>query len=289
MSASYGYSVILPLGWTARQARTVWDGTAGLNYQSNEVDLFTGPASASSFGAAVPWPKGLDAFVTSVIVNDGRFHADTCPATRPQTRTAITIGTTAGVLLVYNCGILINIAVTVQDAVGYRFTFRDSGVTTATDPADRATFLRILHSVRFATTPTRSTFLARVDQICLRAVQAHASHPFPLASFDPEHPDAAQLPAVGTYFARYRGLAQTTSALHGLEPPARDATAWRALLGDVDRINANAQRQIAAARAKDVTTFVATFHAGQRLTDQLNAAGEDFGFVPSSACGQVFG
>jgi hypothetical protein len=134
-----------------------------------------------------------------------------------------------------------------------------------------------------------TAFVAAVGQACARAVAAHDGHPFPLQGFDPEHPGADELPAVGNYFARYGGLPQTMAALHRLTPPAADAAAWSKLLELADQVSANAQRQIGAARAKDVTTFVRTVHTATRLSDELDTAGTRFGFTSESQCGKVFG
>lgn len=138
-------------------------------------------------------------------------------------------------------------------------------------------------------TTTRAAFAARVDAVCAPAVRRHAGHPFPVPGFDPEHPDPAQLPAVGDYFARYGGLAETTHALHALTPPAAAGPDWRSLLTVADRMVANAQRQIAAAEARDTETFVQTVHTAPDLVDQLNAAAKRLGFRSTSPCAQVFG
>jgi hypothetical protein len=134
-----------------------------------------------------------------------------------------------------------------------------------------------------------AAFVAKVNGVCQRAVDAHRGHDFPLLRFDPMHPDPTQLPEVGDYFDKYGGLPATDSALHRLTPPATDAGRWHALLRLADRSAANVQRQIAAARARDVTTFVETVHEVQRLTPQIDAAGSRFGFQNGSACGKVFG
>jgi hypothetical protein len=134
-----------------------------------------------------------------------------------------------------------------------------------------------------------ASFIATVEQVCARAVAAHAGHAFPLANFDPENPRPSQLPVVGDYFAQYGGLPQTTTALHALTPPAADATAWNALLDLADQISANAQRQIAAAQASDVSSFIQTVATAKQLTTAINSAGAQFGFSQESACGQVFG
>lgn len=136
---------------------------------------------------------------------------------------------------------------------------------------------------------SHAAFLASVNQICGRAVAAHAGHPFPLTDFDPEHPKPQQLPMVGNYFARYGGLLQITVGLHKLTPPASDAPAWHRLLSDADLLRDNAERQIAAARAQDVATFVTTVHIAARLTGELDNDGARFGFTGTSTCSQVFG
>ena len=132
-------------------------------------------------------------------------------------------------------------------------------------------------------------FLAAVDQVCARAVSAHAGHSFPVPGFDPEHPEPNQLPNVADYFARYGGLPETTTALHELTPPTADAAAWQGLLHDADLMTTNSQRQILAARARNVTTFVQTVRNSNSLMTEIDKTGARFGFTPGSACRQVFG
>jgi hypothetical protein len=108
-------------------------------------------------------------------------------------------------------------------------------------------------------------------------------------NFDPERPDPAQLPAVGDYFARYGALAETTHALHALTPPAAVSRDWRNLLAIADRMVANSQRQIDAARARDTETFVQTVHVSTDLVGQLNVVAKRIGIRRTSPCAQVFG
>jgi len=69
----------------------------------------------------------------------------------------------------------------------------------------------------------------------------------------------------------------------------RSTSAWRELLSTADQMTANAQRQIAAARAR-IATFVQTVHTANRLSASINASGARLGFTSeSAACGQVFG
>ena len=62
----------------------------------------------------------LPRYTSALIADNFRYHGDTCPA-KPEVREAITIGGGTGVLLSYNCGILINLAAAVRDGVGYQF------------------------------------------------------------------------------------------------------------------------------------------------------------------------
>jgi hypothetical protein len=79
---------------------------------------------------------------------NARYHGDTCPR-RPSTEKEISVGGSPGVLLEYNCGILINIAGTVRHGVGYWFAFRYLSVHAASDPAGHAAFVEIRRSVEF--------------------------------------------------------------------------------------------------------------------------------------------
>lgn len=147
-SRTYGYSLVLPALWAAIPAQKTWNGRAPLSSDSDEVDQFPGTYNASSWAVAAPSTQNLAAYTASMIATTTRDHGDTCPA-KPDTRTEITVGGGPGILLEYNCGILINLAAAVHRGVGYQFGFRDPTVSAASDPADHATFLGILTSVRF--------------------------------------------------------------------------------------------------------------------------------------------
>jgi len=148
-SARYGYTLTPPAQWSTVQAAYKWDHRSGLTIESLEVDKFiSGVTGRGAFAVARRWHGDLAAYTTFLIAWTHRTHGDTCPP-KPDTRNPVTIGGRPGVLLAYNCGILINIAATVQHGVGYQFVFRDSGVSAASDPADHAAFLQILRSVQF--------------------------------------------------------------------------------------------------------------------------------------------
>jgi hypothetical protein len=146
-STIYGYSVTIPAGWIAAAAFIPWDGTRQPGPDA-DVDKFAGPGQLSAFGFAGPFEGGLAAFVTDRIAANARDHADTCPHRRPDINEPLQIGGRRWVLLGWNCGVLINQALTVRAGIAYAFTFRDLGVDGATDPADRALFESILDSVQ---------------------------------------------------------------------------------------------------------------------------------------------
>ena len=140
----------LPAGWTVIPASAKWDGKASLSSISAEVDQFIGPSSATASGVAVPYGKKLADYVTELIAWTYKYHGDTCRA-KPESQTPIKVGGAVGVLVQWNCGILINYAVTVRNGIAYQFLLRDEAVQAASDPADNATFLSLLGSVKFPT------------------------------------------------------------------------------------------------------------------------------------------
>lgn len=149
LSATYGYTVKPPAHWTSVQASRKWDGRSGLDIDSSQVDQFRSPLADPVFWAvATHWQQSLEAFTSYAISWTSSFHGDSCTA-QPSSRSPITVGGQQGVLLAYDCGVLINYAVTVHNGVGYWFLFKDDAVQAATDPTDHATFLRVLNSVQF--------------------------------------------------------------------------------------------------------------------------------------------
>jgi hypothetical protein len=152
-SAIYGYTVTLPPEWVSTAATKQWDGDvrhgmAGLSHDAANVDQFIYTTNRTSWGAAAPWTQDLAAYTSALIAANARYHGDTCPAD-PLSRSRITVGNSPGILLAYDCGILINLAGVIHNGVGYRFGFRDLDVQAATDPNDHSTFMAILRSVRF--------------------------------------------------------------------------------------------------------------------------------------------
>jgi hypothetical protein len=147
-SATYGYSLTPPSGWTTVQAQKAWDGAATYGHDSPEADQIVGPATASSWAVAVKTDKDLATFAADFIAANAKGHGNTCPP-QPEAQDSIKVGGDPGTLIAWNCGILINGAVTLHKGRAYIFGLRDPAVHAATDAADRATFLTMLESVRF--------------------------------------------------------------------------------------------------------------------------------------------
>jgi hypothetical protein len=148
-STTYGYALMVPAGWTTVQATAAWDGS-GAPFSGDAVaDQFIGPATASAWGFAAPTTEDLAGYVDERIAATATAASATCsPA--PESQDPIDIGGEPGMLLSWNCGILINLAVTVHDGTGYVYGLRDPSVHAATDAEDRAIFEELLSSVQFS-------------------------------------------------------------------------------------------------------------------------------------------
>ena len=147
-SVTYGYSLTLPAKWTAIQATVAWDGVSGLSHDSRETDQFIDSANRSAWANAAATKGRLTDVVKETISDTVKYHGDTCPDA-PDAQHKIKIGGEPGILLEWNCGILINNAIAVHDHIAYLFGFRDVGVHAATDAQDRAALQGLLDSVRF--------------------------------------------------------------------------------------------------------------------------------------------
>ena len=138
-------------------------------------------------------------------------------------------------------------------------------------------------------TDVDTAFVAKADGICARAVAQHGDAKLPVADFDPLHPNAADLPAVGRYFARYGRADSTAAQLDALSPPTKHAAEWAKLRALVDQAAANARQQIKLAESSDVAGFERTVHRARSLAVQIDKLGPQVGFTSGSPCDQVFG
>lgn len=148
-STTYGYSLTVPGGWTVIQATGAWDGgNEASGHDTPQADQFVSTPARSAWALVAPTTKDLKGYVKWWIAANAAGHSNTCPLV-PDVQDPIKVGGEAGTLLAYDCGILINLAVTVHDGIGYLFGFRDVAVHAASDPADRAALLELLKSVHF--------------------------------------------------------------------------------------------------------------------------------------------
>lgn len=147
-SDTYGYSITIPGDWTTIQATAAWDGTGAPFHDVPEADQFVSPGTSSAWLFAAPTTKGLAARVQESLDANAAAHSATCPPV-PESQDPVQVGAEPGVLLAFNCGIMINTAIAIHDGVAYVFGFRDPAVHAATSPEDRRTFLDLLESVKF--------------------------------------------------------------------------------------------------------------------------------------------
>jgi len=153
-SPLYGYSIVVPTGWSATPATTRWDGVSAASLGPN-VDQVAGP-HLIVLGFAGPYAGNLTAFVQEQIAAALRDHSDTCPSNALQLNQPTTIGGQPGVLLGFNCGARIDQVITVHDGVGYAFTIRDAAFSPTLDPTDFATARSMLDSLTFPVAPIGS-------------------------------------------------------------------------------------------------------------------------------------
>ena len=136
--------------------------------------------------------------------------------------------------------------------------------------------------------PLDAAFRAKVNAVCQQAIDDKQGHAFPLANFDPRHPQAAQLPAVGAYFAAYGDAQLMVDRLAALGEPTHDAARWDQLRSLVDQASANALQQQRVAKAEDLAGFEHTLDVAQSLGKRIDKLGPRLGFTSKTACGRYF-
>ena len=140
----YGYTVTLPVGWSAYDAQGLWDGVSDPGHDELVVDRFLGPDVALAWGFAAPTTSDLSAYAAARAVSDASFHQ--CPA-EPAT-VSITIDGEPGLLQTKNCGILVMSAVTIHNGTAFSLYMQDSSVQAASDPVDEAIFRNMIASLQ---------------------------------------------------------------------------------------------------------------------------------------------
>jgi hypothetical protein len=134
-------------------------------------------------------------------------------------------------------------------------------------------------------------FIGKVDRWCAITVQRYQTvqGTFPLPSFDPLHPDPAQLPQVGRFFARGATVRDRIPAqLQALGEPATGAAAWNGLRDDLIQSTDLADTQITAASAANAPAFAAAAAQVRDLSDKIHATGLQLGFPTDTSCADLF-
>ena len=112
---------------------------------------------------------------------------------------------------------------------------------------------------------------------------------FPFTHFDPDHPDLATLPRVGSYFAADLPERHNLPArLNALGEPATGRAQWDRIRSLALRENAVAIRQVNVALASQAQAFTETAHAIHKITDELHRAARSAGFSTTSVCAKLF-
>lgn len=148
-STIYDYSLIVPAGWVIGPATVPWDAASAPSANAFSVDKFVSPSGLSAFAYAGAVSVDLAGFVRDNIAWTFRDHGSTCPDPAPEITEPIEVGGEPGVLLLWDCGILINSALLVRDGTGFVMVMRDINVKGAKDAADRAILEALLDSIDF--------------------------------------------------------------------------------------------------------------------------------------------
>lgn len=129
-----------------------------------------------------------------------------------------------------------------------------------------------------------AALVAQVNTICDEWRDSlDARGAFPVEEFDPERPDANELPAVGAYLAKANAAGETAlTALRKLDPPSGARGELDDLVAAVDVQLRSASRQTQAALATDVDGFIATLAEAGPATEAVDDAADALG---ASSCG----
>lgn len=142
-SRLYGYTVVLPAGWSAQPGQR-WSGTGA----PSPVDVFRGQPYVAAWAFAVPRPVSPATYPTAITQTAAQLP---CPAA-PQTSQAITISGVPAVLIGMRCpahgGALLLTAVTTRGRPTLVIMFEDSSGIWSAERADRAAFREFLAGIR---------------------------------------------------------------------------------------------------------------------------------------------
>jgi hypothetical protein len=146
-STTYGYSLIVPAGWTMSGAIANWDGLGMPGDDAPVADVFESPTGQIVWAVGALTKGTLPGYVDDRIEANFADRGDACPAA-PAVQKAIEIGGQDGSLVDWDCGFLFNLAITVRGGMAYQFAFQDEAVDAASDQPDDEMFAALLRSVR---------------------------------------------------------------------------------------------------------------------------------------------
>ncbi len=133
-------------------------------------------------------------------------------------------------------------------------------------------------------------FVAKVNAFCAAETRRFPMYgkQFPYPHFDPDHPDLATLPRVGSYFAADLPERHKLPArLDALGEPATGRPQWDRIRSLALRENAVTIRQVNVALASRAQAFTETAHAIHKITDELHHAARRAGFSTTSQCAKL--
>lgn len=113
----------------------------------------------------------------------------------------------------------------------------------------------------------------QLSAVCTSAGKTLSALPgFPYPTFNPLHPEASKLPAIGRFFERTSAPAfqKILLSIDKVQPPPTEKGQFDAFRSQYASFVANLKRQIAAAKASDVSGFVVTVRRLSQSTSQLH-------------------
>ena len=115
----------------------------------------------------------------------------------------------------------------------------------------------------------------QLASFCSQAKKELSSNPpFPYPTFNPFHPDASKLPAIGRFFEKNSlpAFEKIAADVKKVKPTAAEKQQFEAFVRQLDLQVPDLKRQIAAAKSSDVSGFIATVKQLGASVSKLRAA-----------------
>jgi hypothetical protein len=123
----------------------------------------------------------------------------------------------------------------------------------------------------------------QLASFCSQAKKELSSNPpFPYPTFNPFHPDASKLPAIGRFFEKNSvpAFEKIAADVKNVKPTAAEKQHFEAFVRQIEQQVPDLKRQIAAAKSSDVSGFIATVKEIGASVSKLRAAQASLG-VPA--------